>query len=206
MRARRSMTSAPRWTASRRRRRVSNGRRALTNSTTIRGKGQRSDGAADSRGRGQEGARRGRGRREGLQLTEDTGSGGGVGRPTPVPDDEAALVRHEEEAHVDTRWEEVGHARVRREVTSHRVREQHPRRLEELAHERVPVTDNHSGEVEVLPDGSVSIPLFEEELVVTRRQVLRERVVIRKELVTDWETIDVELRREHVAFETDDAA
>jgi uncharacterized protein (TIGR02271 family) len=68
------------------------------------------------------------------------------------------------------------------------------------------VTDDDSGEIEVLPDGSVSIPLFEEELVVTRRQVLRERVVIRKELVTDWETVDVELRREHVAFETDDAA
>jgi uncharacterized protein (TIGR02271 family) len=95
---------------------------------------------------------------------------------------------------------------VRREVTSRRVEERHPRHLEQLAHERVPVAENDSGEIEVLPDGSVSIPLFEEELVVTRRQVLRERVVIRKELVTDWETIEIELRREHVAFETDDAA
>jgi len=58
----------------------------------------------------------------------------------------------------------------------------------------------------VLPDGSVSIPLFEEELVVTRRLVLRERVVIRKELLTDWQLVDVELRREHVAVDTDDAA
>src|SRR3954454_17212121 len=94
----------------------------------------------------------------------------------------------------------------RREVTTRRLREEHPRQLEELAHERIPAAENDSGEIELLPDGSVSIPLFEEELVVTRRQVLRERVVIRKELVTDWETIDVELRREHVAFETDDAA
>jgi len=30
--------------------------------------------------------------------------------------------------------------------------------------------------------------------------------VIGKELVTDWETVDVELMREHVAFESDDAA
>lgn len=58
----------------------------------------------------------------------------------------------------------------------------------------------------MLPDGSVSIPLFEEELVVTRRLVLRERVVIRKELLTDWQLVDVELRREHVAVDTDDAA
>ncbi|MFL6005793.1 MAG: YsnF/AvaK domain-containing protein [Gaiellaceae bacterium] len=139
-------------------------------------------------------------------MNEGTGSGGGSGRPAPVPDGEPSLVRHEEEARLDTRWDEVGHARVRREVTSRRVTERHPRQLEELAHERVPAADDDSGEIEVLPDGSVSIPLFEEELVVTRRQVLRERVVIRKELVTDWETVDVELRREHVAFETDDAA
>ena len=30
--------------------------------------------------------------------------------------------------------------------------------------------------------------------------------MIRKELVTDWQTVDVKLRREHVAFDTDDAA
>lgn len=68
------------------------------------------------------------------------------------------------------------------------------------------MAENDSGEIEVLPDGSVSIPLFEEGLVVTRRQVLRERVVIRKEPVTGWETVDVKLRREHIAFDTDDAA
>ena len=55
----------------------------------------------------------------------------------------------------------------------------------------------------MLPDGSVSIPLFEEELVVTRRTVLRERVIVRKQLVSDWETVEVDLRREHVAFEDD---
>jgi uncharacterized protein (TIGR02271 family) len=139
-------------------------------------------------------------------LREGAGSGGGSGRPAPVPDNAPALVRHDEEARVDARWDEVGHAHVRREVTSRRVSERHPRQLEELAHERVPAADDDSGEIEVLPDGSVSIPLFEEELVVTRRQVLRERVVIRKELVTEWQTVDTELRREHVAFESDDAA
>jgi stress response protein YsnF len=37
-----------------------------------------------------------------------------------------------------------------------------------------------SGEVEVLPDGSLSIPVFEEELVVQKRLVVRERIIVRQ--------------------------
>ena len=65
----------------------------------------------------------------------------------------------------------------------------------------MPVGEDDSGEIEVLPDGSVSIPLFEEELVVTRRTVLRERVIVRKQLVSEWETVEADLRREQVVFE-----
>ena len=61
--------------------------------------------------------------------------------------------------------------------------ERFARQLEDVEHERVPAGEGDSGEIEVLPDGSVSIPLFEEELVVTRRTVLRERVIVRKQLV-----------------------
>jgi uncharacterized protein (TIGR02271 family) len=136
-------------------------------------------------------------------LTERAGSGGGESRPRASSDEETSLVRHEEEVDVGTRWNEVGVARLRREVESRTVREQYPREVEEIAHERVPVTEGDSGEIEELPDGSVSIPLFEEELVVTKRQVLRERVIVRKELVSDWETVEVELRREHIAFDED---
>ena len=134
-------------------------------------------------------------------MSERTGQGGGEGRPLP---DEEAVVLHEEEAHVGKRWEGVGYARVRREVESARVREDHPRARERLVEERVPVGENDSGEIETLPDGSISIPLFEEELVVTRKTVLRERVIIRKENVTEWQRVETELRRERVRFESDE--
>jgi uncharacterized protein (TIGR02271 family) len=127
-------------------------------------------------------------------------NGGGDSRPHS----EDELILHEEQARVDKRWEGVGYARVRREVETERVRERHPRGVEEIAHERVPVRDGDSGRVETLPDGSVSIPLYEERLVVTRQTVLRERVIVRKDVVTEWETVEDELRREHVRFETDD--
>ena len=84
------------------------------------------------------------------------------------------------------------------------VRADYPRERDELNLERVPAGENDSGKIETLPDGSISVPLFEEELVVTKRKVLRERVIIRKDTVRDWESVQAELRREHISFETCD--
>ena len=126
----------------------------------------------------------------------------GAARAAPTtPNDDAAVIRHEEEAQVEKRWEPVGYGRIGRKVEVNTLRADIPRVRQELAHERVPVDDADSGEVETLPDGSISIPLFEEEIVVTKQTVLRERVIIRKELTTEWETVEAELRREHVTFE-----
>jgi uncharacterized protein (TIGR02271 family) len=136
-------------------------------------------------------------------VNERKRPGGGGSRP-PTSAGEA-VVRHEEQARIDKRWQGVGYARAGREVEVNTVRADVPRLRDQLAQERVPVGDDDSGEVETLPDGSISIPLFEEELVVTKRTVLRERVIIRKETVTEWETVEAELRREHVTFDADDA-
>lgn len=128
-------------------------------------------------------------------MTTD-GSGGGARRPQRGQ--EQSLVAHEEHAHVDRRWDTVGAARVRRDVAIEKVAGEYPRRHEEVVHERVPVAENDSGEIETLADGSISVPLFEEELVVTKRTILRERVIIRKETVTEWEEVEAELRREKI--------
>jgi uncharacterized protein (TIGR02271 family) len=119
-------------------------------------------------------------------------------------EDRSSVVRHEEEVAVAKEWEEVDRLGVRRVVDRERVSDQYPREHEELAYERVPVGENDSGKIETLPDGSVSIPLFEEELEVVARTVLRERVIIRKERVTEWQTIEAERRRERVELELRD--
>lgn len=54
--------------------------------------------------------------------------------------------------------------------------------FEQLVQERAPIGEDDSGEIETLPDGSLSIPLYEEELVVTNRTILRERIIVRKEI------------------------
>ena len=65
----------------------------------------------------------------------------------------------------------------------------------------MPAAPDDSGKIETLPDGSISIPLYEEELVVTRRTVLRERVIVRKEEVTEWQTVEAELRSERATLD-----
>ena len=60
--------------------------------------------------------------------------------------------------------------------------------------------DYDSGEIEYLDDGSISIPIIEEELVVMKRLVVRERVIVRKETEVERRRIDVELRRERLEY------
>jgi uncharacterized protein (TIGR02271 family) len=74
--------------------------------------------------------------------------------------------------------------------------------------ERVPAIDrpgHDSGQVEYQADGSVSIPVFEEELVCEKRVVVRERVVVRKEAVTENQELEADLRRERVDVDPDAA-
>jgi uncharacterized protein (TIGR02271 family) len=70
---------------------------------------------------------------------------------------------------------------------------------------RVPAADppRDSGQVEELPDGSLSIPVFEEQLVCEKRTVLRERIIVRKETVTEDRVVEADLRREHVEADPD---
>jgi len=126
-----------------------------------------------------------------------------IAQPPAAPE-EGLLIRHEEVvAGVDKSWRGIGFVRGRKRVESHLVRELIPREVEKVLLERTPPNENDSGKIETLPDGSISIPVYEEELVVTKRIVLRERVIIRKETVVREERVEAELRRERVEVEAD---
>ena len=123
----------------------------------------------------------------------------------PLSGDEASVVRHEERAEVGYEQHETGRVRVRKHVETVPVEQVVPRNVEQVdVSERVEVDEHDSGEVIQLEDGSVSIPVFEEVLVVTKKLVVRERVIVRKETVVDEYTLQTELRREHVTVDADD--
>jgi uncharacterized protein (TIGR02271 family) len=116
----------------------------------------------------------------------------------------AEVTLHEEQAHTGTEVTEAGRVRVRKHVETYPVTETVPRNVEHAdTSERVAAVEGDSGEVETLEDGSISIPVFEEVLVVTKRLVVRERVIVRKKTVVDEYTLQTELQREHVSVEGD---
>jgi uncharacterized protein (TIGR02271 family) len=124
---------------------------------------------------------------------------------TPVDGRAIEVVRSEEELRTGVVTESAGAVRVRKTVESHPVHEEVDRSVEEADVEHVPAEEGDSGEIETLPDGSLSIPVFEEKIVVEKRVVVRERIVIRKRTVTERQAVEAELRRERVEVDVDAA-
>jgi uncharacterized protein (TIGR02271 family) len=119
----------------------------------------------------------------------------------PHPDD---VIRSEEELEVGHRVSEAGAAKVRKQVDHYEVEQTVPRDVEHADAERTGPLDDEDGEVRTLPDGSLSIPVFEEQLVIEKRLVVRERIVVRKHTVTEQQRVTADLRRERVEIEVDD--
>ena len=127
--------------------------------------------------------------------------GGDVG--ARASDEGASVVRHEEELALDTREYEAGSVRARKRVETEQVERVEPRSVEYGEFERAPADEADSGEIETLEDGSVSIPLFEERLVVKKELFVRERVILRKRTVTEHHRVEAELRKERIEIEGD---
>ena len=123
--------------------------------------------------------------------------------PLSSAGDAGPVVRHEEELVTDTVVGEAGRVGVRKVVDHERVETVAPRGVEHAEFERQAPGEADSGEVEILADGSVSIPVFEEELVIEKRLVVRERVIVRKHTVTEERRVEATLRRERVEVEAD---
>src|SRR4029453_10258884 len=120
----------------------------------------------------------------------DDVQGRAVGRDTSGPTTEDAMTRSEEELRVGTTQRERGRARLRKYVTTEQVQQTVPVRREKARVEREPITDAH---LDAAPRGleiseeEHEVILREEEPVVEKRVVPRERVRLDKETVTGEE-------------------
>jgi uncharacterized protein (TIGR02271 family) len=113
------------------------------------------------------------------------------------------VARSEEELRIRARAEEVGRVRARKVVSEEHVEQIVPRGVEHAEVERVRVEGDDSGVVETLPDGAISIPVFEEQLVVDKRLIVRERVIVRKRTVYEEHRVEADLRRERIEVTPD---
>ena len=118
---------------------------------------------------------------------------------------EPELVLAKEQLRVGTEATEVGAVHARKRIEHAEATQVVPRGTEHADLNREAVLEGDDGEVHVLDDGSVSIPVFEEQLVVTKRLVVRERVVLRKHTVYEDHVVSADLRREHLEVTADDA-
>jgi uncharacterized protein (TIGR02271 family) len=140
------------------------------------------------------------------ENAEATASRGAVGRDTSGPTTDEAMTRSEEELRVGTTQRERGRARLRKYVVTEQVEQTVPVRREEVRVEREPITDANVGQALDGPEISHEeheVVLHEEQVVVEKRVVPKERVRMEKETVTDQAQISEEVRKEQIETEGD---
>jgi uncharacterized protein (TIGR02271 family) len=130
-----------------------------------------------------------------------------VGRDTSGPTTDDAMTRSEEELQVGTTQRERGRVRLRKHVTTEQQTVTVPVQREQVRVEREPITDAN---LDAATDGPAiseedhEVTLHEEEAVVEKRAVPRERVRLEKDTVTDERQVSEEVRKEQIEVDDQD--
>ncbi|HEV3399127.1 MAG TPA: PRC and DUF2382 domain-containing protein [Actinomycetes bacterium] len=131
-----------------------------------------------------------------------------VGRDTSGPTTDDAMTRSEEELRVGTTQRERGRARLRKYVTTETQQVTVPVQREEVRVEREPITEANLGAATSGPaisEEEHEVTLREEEPVVEKRAVPKERVRLDTETVTEERQVAEEVRKERIEVEGDDS-
>jgi uncharacterized protein (TIGR02271 family) len=124
---------------------------------------------------------------------------GGYDRTAAGGDD--AMTRSEEALQVGTEMRERGRVRLRKYVTTEQVTQTVPVQREEARVEREPISNANIDAAMAGPDISEAeheVVLHEEQPVVEKRTVPRERVRLEKDTVTGEEQVAEEVRKEQI--------
>jgi uncharacterized protein (TIGR02271 family) len=122
------------------------------------------------------------------------------------PETDEAMTRSEEEIRTGTREREGGRARLRKYVVTENVTQTVPVRKEKAVLEREPITEAN---VDAATDGPAisdeehEVVLSEEEVVVEKKAVPKERVRLGKETEVTEEQVSEEVRKERIEAEGD---
>ena len=130
-----------------------------------------------------------------------------VGRDTTGSTTDDAMTRSEEQLRVGTTQRERGRVRLRKYVTTEQVQQTLPVRRERARVEREPITDANLDAATSGPEISEAeheVVLREEEPVVEKRVVPRERVRLDKDTMTDEERVAEEIRKEQIEVQDED--
>jgi uncharacterized protein (TIGR02271 family) len=130
-----------------------------------------------------------------------------VGRDVSGPTTDDAMTRSEEELQVGTETRERGRARLRKYVTTEQEQVTVPVQREEVRVEREPITDvnlDAATSGPAISEEEHEVTLREDEVVVDKRAVPKERVRLDTETVTEERQVSEEVRKEQIEVEGDD--
>jgi uncharacterized protein (TIGR02271 family) len=130
-----------------------------------------------------------------------------VGRDVSGPTTDEAMTRSEEELRVGTQARERGRARLRKYVTTEQQQVTVPVQREEVRVEREPITDANLDAATSGPaisEEEHEVTLREEEPVIEKRAVPKERVRLDTETVTEERQVAEEVRKEHIEVDDQD--
>ena len=129
-----------------------------------------------------------------------------TGQDTSGPNTDRAMTRSEEELRVGTSDQERGRVRLKKYVVTEQVQQTVPVQKEVARLEREPITDGNVDEAmggPAISDEEHEMVLSEEQPVVEKRVVPKERVRLDKDVVTDEREVSEEVRKEQIDAEGD---
>jgi uncharacterized protein (TIGR02271 family) len=119
---------------------------------------------------------------------------------------DGAMTRSEEELHVGTTERESGRVRLRKYVVTEDVQTTVPVKREEVRLEREPITDANRDQAmsgTEISEAEHEVILHEEEPVVEKRTVPKERVTLATETHEDERQVSEQIRKEQVEVDDD---
>jgi uncharacterized protein (TIGR02271 family) len=143
----------------------------------------------------------------GTTGTTSTESVVGAGHDTSGPNTDSAMTRSEEQLHVGTERVQTGKARLRKYVVTENQQVTVPVTREEVRLEREPITDGNIGAAmdgPAISEEEHEVTLSEERVVVQKEAVPVERVRLDKDVVTEEQTVNEEVRKEEITFDGND--
>lgn len=135
----------------------------------------------------------------GAPATTATGTTAGMGEER-LRGETTSVPLAEEELEVDKLRRKTGEVHLRKEVHTEERQVTVPVTREEVHVERVPATGATRGEA-TFEGGETSVPVYEEEVEVTKRPVIREEVRVTKEAHREEKPIRETVRKEEVEID-----
>jgi len=132
---------------------------------------------------------------------EDVRDPDAVGRDVSGPTTDDAMTRSEEELRIGTADRESGRVRLKKYVVEDEVTQTVPVRREEVRVEREPITDANAGDAmdgPAISEEEHEVVLHEEEPVVEKQAVPKERVRLGKEEQTEERQVSDTIRKEQI--------